>query len=276
MRTWQALHNMNDFLCSGPGLWYLQCVHFSLLCHSLHLSSTVCSTGLHSPLHPSALLPPPPRLLESESHYASLGLLVNLPLPLLDLPPSFFLLFSKIPWHCHPHTGSCGWLWSPCCRTWPTSGRTRSGWRPEKREGLVVVGKALENWAGYRWKLHQWLESLSAVLSWEVNTRPVNSRPWVSALHTFVFIFSLWWLKVAQRWMVYVRYHVWPIKQCKTFHWNLVCASGLWEKSRWKKTSHLRTYNLHKDGWAKGEPGNCYSTLPSWALKSMWNWIKAL
>lgn len=33
------------------------------------------------------------------------------------------------------------------------------GWGPKagKREGLVVVGTAAENWEGLRWKLHQWL-----------------------------------------------------------------------------------------------------------------------
>lgn len=42
-------HNTDDFLSSGPGRWYLKCVHFSLPRHSLHLSSAVCSTGLSTP-----------------------------------------------------------------------------------------------------------------------------------------------------------------------------------------------------------------------------------
>lgn len=40
----QALPNMNDFLCCGPGLWHLSALHPSLLHHSLHISPTCLFT----------------------------------------------------------------------------------------------------------------------------------------------------------------------------------------------------------------------------------------
>lgn len=126
--SWQhALPNMNDFLCCGPGLWYLSAPHPSLLCLALHLFSNVSAA-----MSPCAVLPISPSFcplahsppwLEHESRNVSLDLLIIVSAWALgDLPPSSFSFPSALPWHCHPHTSSCGSLWSPCCPSGPNSG----------------------------------------------------------------------------------------------------------------------------------------------------------
>lgn len=103
----QALSNMNDFLCCEPGLC-------PLALPALMLAFPPPSFSLH----PFALLHTHSPQLGPESHNVSLDLLVSPPSLQASGMPSHHLLlpfpYSTIPWHCHPHTNSCWFLWPPC------------------------------------------------------------------------------------------------------------------------------------------------------------------